>query len=69
MKKVLVFSALALVTMYFIPQMWYALLALFMLLVLLAILLFCLALVAKGLGLAGLEVWIAHKILRKRKGA
>lgn len=67
MKKVIGWSVIALVTMYFIPQVWYFILAVAMLLVVLMLCVALLAFMAKALGIAGLEVWLARHFLRKRR--
>jgi hypothetical protein len=67
MKKWFGWIVIALLTMYFFPQFWYFVLAVAMLAVVLVLCLALLAFMAKALGIAGLEVWIAQRILRKKR--
>lgn len=66
MKKAVGWVIIALVTMYFIPQIWYIAIAVMLgLFVLLLMLLFA-AFVAKAVGITAVELWLARTILRKR---
>lgn len=67
MKKVLAVLAIALLTMYFIPQVWYFLLAMVLLLFVLMLVGVLFLFMAKALGIAGLEVWLAQRFLRKKR--
>jgi len=58
---------IALLSMYFIPQVWYFALAVMLLLVVLVFCLAILAFLAKALGIVGLEVWLAQHFLRKKR--
>lgn len=67
MKKWVGWIIIALITMYFVPQIWYFLLATVLLLAVAVFLLAIVAFLAKALGIAGLEVWLAQKVLRKKR--
>lgn len=67
MKKVLGWAVIALVSMYFFPQVWYVILAGCLVLVVVAFIGALLLLLAKALGIAALELWLARVFLRKRK--